>query len=116
MTKIVKLQKMQNRCPVNELRKLFDHISSHVQSLITLGIQTEHNGTLVIPIILGKLSDEIGLVISRKSETNNCCVDDVLDLSKHEIAARENCDVLNRHSENNKKKITNNVVSLLVHC
>ena len=104
MTKILKLQKLHNRCPVNELRKLLDHISSHVRSLITLGIRTEHYGPLVIPIILEKLPDEIRLVISRKLGTNNWCVDDVLEILKHEIAARENCDFLKTHSENKFEK------------
>ena len=102
MTKILKLQKLQNRCPVNELRK-FDHTSSHVRSLITLRIRTEHCGPLVIPIILEKLPDEIRFVISRKLGTNNWCVD-VLEILKHEIAARENCDFLKTHSENKFEK------------
>ena len=58
MTNILKLQKLQNRCPVNELRKLFNHISSGVQSLINLRIQTKHYGPLVTPIILENLPDD----------------------------------------------------------
>ena len=54
----------------------------------------------MIPIILEKLPDEIRLVISTKPGTNNWCVDDVLEMLKHEIAARENCYFLKTHSEN----------------
>lgn len=72
MTKILKLQKLQKQCPVNELRKSSDHISSHVQSLLTLGIRIEHCGPLVVSIMLEKLPNEMPLVISRKLEKNNC--------------------------------------------
>ena len=104
MTKILKLQALQNCCPVNELRKLFDNISSHVRSPITLGIGAEHYGPLVIPKILEKLPAEICLVISRKLGTNNWCVDDILEILKHKTAARENCDFLKTHSENKFEK------------
>ena len=72
MTKVLKLQKLQKHCPFNELRKSFDHISSHVQSLLTSGIRIEHCGPLVVSIMLEKLPNEIHLVTSRKLEKNNC--------------------------------------------
>ena len=75
-----------------------------MRSLITLGIRTEHYGLLVIPIILEKLPDEIRLVINRKLGTNNWCIDDVLEILKHEIVARENCDFSKTHSENKFEK------------
>ena len=104
MTKILKLQKLQNCCVVNELRKLLDHILIHVRSFKTLEIRSKHYGPLVIPIILEKLPDKICLVISRKLGTNNWCVDDVLEILKHEIAARENCYFLKTHFENKFEK------------
>ena len=58
----------------------------------------------MIPIILEKLPDEVCLVISRKLGTNNWCVDDVLEILKHEIAVRENCDFLKTHFENKFEK------------
>ena len=72
MTKILKLQKLQKQCPFNELRRSFDHIPSHVQSLLILGIRIKHCGALVVSITLEKLPNEIHLVISRKLEKNNC--------------------------------------------
>ena len=59
MTKCLKLLKLKYHCPVNELRKLFDHISSHLRSPIISEIRTEHYGTLLIFIELEKLPDEI---------------------------------------------------------
>ena len=81
-------------------------------SLITLGIRTEQYGPLVSPKVLEKLPDEIRLVISRKLGTNNWYVDHVLEILKHENAARENCDffwkqILKTNLKNlRKRKIT----------
>ena len=87
-----------------------------MQSLIFLGIRIKHYGPLVILKIL-----EILLVISRNLRTNNWYADDILEILKHEIAARKNCDFLKKHSENKfekseQEKLINNTVPLLMRC
>ena len=81
---------------MNDTTLCYDTAYNVVQSLCII--------YMVIPIILEKLPDKIRLVISRKLGTNNWCVDDVLEILKHEIATRENCDFLKTHSENKFEK------------
>ena len=64
---------------LNDTTLCYDTAYNVIQSLCII--------YMVIPIILEKLPDEIRLVISRKLGTNNWCVDDVLEILKHEIAA-----------------------------
>ena len=44
---------------VTELRELYDHIKSNVRALKPVGIQQEHFGSLILPIILEKVPNVI---------------------------------------------------------
>ena len=65
MNELIKLNKV-NGSNVTELRELYDRIESNVRALKTVGIQQEHFGSLLIPIILEKIPNVIRLQISRQ--------------------------------------------------
>ena len=100
MDKILKTEKVNSSRNCKELRSLYDQIESHVHSLHSVGVKSEHYGTLLIPIILEKVPDEIKLEISRQLGRNNWKIEDFMNVVKNEITARESCDFVR-----NQKKI-----------
>ena len=53
---------------VKEMRKVHDTIESNVRALKSLGINYEHFGPLLLPVIFEKLPNTIKLQISLKLE------------------------------------------------
>ena len=70
MNNWIVLEKVANS-NVKELRNLFDRVKGNVRALYTIGIDSDHFGPLLIPIVLEKLPNVIRLHISRKLEKNN---------------------------------------------
>ena len=96
MDNLIKLEKNSGyRAPIKELRNIYDKIESHMRSLLTLGVDSEHFGPLLIPIIVNKLPNEIRLEISRKLGKDNWKIHQFMDTLKNEITARENCEYVN---------------------
>ena len=60
MEEILKLQPCLTDCP-SCLQFLYDKLSVHVQGLSSLGVSSQECGSLLIPIIMSKLSNEIRL-------------------------------------------------------
>ena len=60
MEEILKLQLCLTDCP-SSLQFLYDKLSVHVQGLSSLGVSSQECGSLLIPIIMSKLSNEIRL-------------------------------------------------------
>ena len=60
MEEILKLQPSLTDCP-SSLHFLYDKLSVHVQGLSSLGVSSQECGSLLIPIIMSKLSNEIRL-------------------------------------------------------
>ena len=50
---------------VKGLRRLFDHVSSNIRSLKSLGVGSETYGTLLCPVLITKLPGELQLTLSR---------------------------------------------------
>ncbi|XP_068757562.1 uncharacterized protein [Montipora capricornis] len=85
MDEVIKLQPGHNDRPAS-LRYLYDRISVHVRGLASLGISTEQYGSLLIPVVMSKLPNEIRLEVARNS-TNE--IWKFLQMIKKEVEARE---------------------------
>ena len=70
MNNLIKLEKIVNS-NVKELRNLFDRVEGNVRALNTIGINSDHFGPLLIPIVLEKLPNAIRLQINRNLGKNN---------------------------------------------
>ena len=122
MSKLLKIERVPFERNVKELRNLCNKIESHVRSLLTVGISSGHYETLLIPIILEKLPENIRFEISRKSGVENWKIDDFLKILKEEIVARESCDFMKKtseHAEGGKRYITTQNLyagSRAIHC
>ena len=83
--------KKLNKSNVEDLCNLLDTIESHVRSLENHGLNKEHFGALLIPIVQEKVPSEIRLQISRNMGKDSWKIDKYLNCMKDEIDARDNC-------------------------
>ena len=75
---------------VNKMRKLHDTIESNVRALRSLGINYEHFGPLLLPVIFEKLPNTIKLQISLKLGKETWNIEQFLSAINQEITPREN--------------------------
>ncbi|XP_068697018.1 uncharacterized protein [Montipora foliosa] len=88
MEEVLNLQPCLTDRP-SSLRFLYDKLSVHVRGLSSLGVSSQEYGSLLIPIIMSKLPNEIRLEIARKSSNEVWKIDELLDTVKGEVEARE---------------------------
>ena len=81
------------------LRTLYDNIESNTRALKSVGIESEHFGPLLIPIVLEKIPNVIRLQISRKLGKDNWNIDEFLKCIREEISARESYEFLKRDED-----------------
>ena len=99
VNKLIKLSKV-NGSNVTKMRELCDSIESNVRALKMVENQQEHFGSLLIPIILKKITNVIRQQISRHLGKENWNTDEILQCINRKITARESYEFL----ENEKGK------------
>ena len=103
MDALLKLNVIVDICDLHKIRILFDKIETHVRSLQNLGISSECYGSLLIPVIVNKLPEELQLIISRKLEKGKWDVDKFMEEFKAELEARERCSMSRNTRSTNKR-------------
>ena len=88
MDELIKLQPSHNDRPAS-LRYVYDQISVHVRGLASLGISTEQYGSLLIPVVMSKLPNEIRLQVARNTTDEIWKIEKLLQTIKKEVEARE---------------------------
>ena len=63
-----KLRTLVKSGKLSALRYVYDKISVHVRGLTTLGISPEQYSSLLIPVIMSKLPNDIRLEVARRQE------------------------------------------------
>ena len=91
MDKLLKLPTCNGRDP-SQLRLIYDQVSVNVRGLESLGVKAEQYGSLLIPVIMSKLAEEVRMQIARNSSNEVWKIDDLLKLIKQEVEAREVCE------------------------
>ena len=89
MNVLLKLPKLNNDS-VSRLPFFYNMIESNIRSLVIMGINPSHYGSLPIPVILERLPDAIKLVATRKLGKNNWKILELVECIKEEVDAREN--------------------------
>ena len=74
---------------IKRIRMVYDMIESNVRSLQKLGISAEMYGSLLIPIMLAKIPEELKLIISRDMKGEAWDFEQLLAIFKSELEARE---------------------------
>ena len=89
---------------VQGLRKLSNDIKNCVRNLKAMDVETATYGSLLIPILKGRLPDELVVEISRRFGCDIWTLDLVLKYMNDEIQANENCVSILKNSSANEKK------------
>jgi len=71
------------------LRNIYDGFTVHTRGLSSLGIDLQHYGSLLIPIIMPKLPNEVLLHMACQHHGSIWKVTDLLDMIMVEVEARE---------------------------
>ena len=85
------------------LRYVYDKINVHVRSLASIGISSEQYGSMLIPIIMSKIPNEIRLVVARRNTAKVWSIDESLATIKVEREAREVSEGVQKSSQSTKK-------------
>ena len=88
MDEIVKLPPRTSD-QTSSLRFVYDKLSVHVRGLKSLGVSAEQYGSLLIPIVMSKLPDDVRLQIARNTKEEIWKIKDLLETIKIEMRARE---------------------------
>ena len=91
MEKLLKLPSVSNARDTKQLRNVYNALEANIRSLKTLGIKSEQYGSLLVPVMLNKLPQELRLVISRKFERDLWDFDLFIRVFREELEARERC-------------------------
>jgi hypothetical protein len=91
MEEIVQVEAVTEADDPKCLRAFYDKVEVQLRSLRTLGVDPETHGMLLIPIMKGKLPEEINLLLCRKFDSNVDLwkIADLMKELKSEIEARE---------------------------
>jgi len=89
MEALLTLEAVASQYNLKALRHLHDQVESQVRGLKALGIVTESYGSLLSPVILSKLPQELRLIVSREVKEGRWHLDELMRLVDVEIKARE---------------------------
>ena len=92
---------------VQQLRKFYDSCESNIRALETLGVQTDSYGSLLIPILLKKLPEQLRCTIFRTNPQADCSLKDLRTALCHEIDTREKSQLT---QENDTSSVINDVL------
>ena len=88
MDQLLKVSPCSSDRPAS-LRYVYDQICVHSRGLASLGVTSHQYGSLLIPVIMSKLPSEIRLQIARNSKDSVWKIDELLNVIKVEVEARE---------------------------
>ena len=91
MNELLKSKKITSGKDLTGLHNFFDNIESHVRSLQFLGIESKNYGSLLAPIILERLLDQLKLIINRSLKRETWDLDKTLLRINEKLRAREIC-------------------------
>ena len=93
----------------SHLRLVYDKIKVNVRGLETLGVRAEQYGSFLIPIIMAKLPSEVRLQIARVTNKDVWEVEELLQVIKAEVEAREISDTIKVHEVRHSDILRRNV-------
>ena len=103
MDELLKIPSCSGTERSTSLRFVYDKISVHVRGLSSLGVASDHYGGLLIPVIMAKLPNEIRVRIARETKSSVWKMDDLLEIIKQEVEAREMSESVKANEERNPR-------------
>ena len=89
MDTLMSLEAVTSNNDTKSLHHLYDMLESNIRSLKSLGVESGTYSTLLCPIVISKLPDELRLIIGRKIGEDEWKLEEVLDDLLQEVEARE---------------------------
>ena len=89
MEALLNLEEVSSQYNLKALRHLYDQVESQVRGLRALGVGADSYGSLLAPVILNKLPQELRLIMSREVTEGRWNLDELMRLVDVEIRARE---------------------------
>ena len=86
----------------SQLRFVYDKVSVHVRGLEALGVNSSQYGSLLIPVIMAKLPQEVRVQIARNTTQDIWEMTDLLNVIRREVEAREISDNVRVNTDNRK--------------
>ena len=86
----------------SQLRFVYDKVSVHVRGLEALGVDASQYGSLLIPVIMAKLPQDVRVQIARNTTQDVWEIGELLDVIQREVEAREISDNVKVTSDNRK--------------
>ena len=89
----------------SQLRFVYDKISINVRGLEALGVNSSQYGSLLIPVIMAKLPQEVRMQVARNTAEDVWEISDIVDVIRKEVEAREMSEgvKINSASESSQK-------------
>ena len=106
MDSLLKIQSCTGDRPAT-LRFVYDRINVHVRGLHSLGVCSDQYGSLLIPVIMSKLPNDIRLRIARETTSEVWKMDELLDVIKAEVEAREASEGTKVNASNRPQQVFN---------
>ena len=88
----------------SSLRLIYDKVSVNVRGLEAVGVKAEQYGSLLIPVIMSKLPEEVRIQIARNTSKDVWEIGELLNVIQKEVEAREVCENIPINANNQHKK------------
>ena len=102
MDELMKIPACNSTNKPSQLRYIYDKISVHTRGLASLGVDSKQYGSLLIPVIMAKLPQEVRIQIARTTKKEIWDISEILDVILHEVEAREVSENVKINSEPRK--------------
>ena len=87
----------------SQLRFVYDKISINVRGLASLGVNSTQYGSLLIPVIMSKLPQEVRIQVARNTAREVWEMSELLDVIRQEVEAREISEGVKTNVNNTEK-------------
>ena len=88
----------------SSLRLIYDKVSVNVRGLEAVGVKAEQYGSLLIPVIMSKLPEEVRIQIARNTSKDVWEIGELQNVTQKEVEAREVCENIPINANNQNKK------------
>lgn len=89
LEQLLKIRRVTDGNYTKQMRSVYDSVEANIRSLKNLGIESAQYGSLLLPVMLSKLTNELQLLISRRFDKNLWYFDAFFEAFRGELEARE---------------------------
>ena len=108
MNNLLDLPRVKSSYQVKELRALYDKITVNIRGLSAYDVSSKQFSPMLVPIIMQKLPQDIKLELSKSLKKKDWNLDEIVELFKSEIEARESCCNEVDHQKDQNQRYGNN--------